>query len=64
VSTGRGAHQPAALNGLHGHIDGMIEADPKVGTATIWQRLADDHSATMAYMTAQAPSPRTGAAKR
>ena len=29
----------------------MIDADPTVGTAAIWQRLADDHGATVAYST-------------
>ena len=29
----------------------MIEADPSIGTAVIWQRLADDHGATVAYPT-------------
>jgi hypothetical protein len=29
----------------------MIEADPAIGTAAIWQRLADDHKATVAYYT-------------
>ena len=43
--------EPAALNGLHGHIDAMIAADPGIGTAKIWQRLADDHGATVAYYT-------------
>jgi hypothetical protein len=43
--------EPAALNGLHDHIDAMIDADPAIGTATIWQRLADDHGATVAYPT-------------
>jgi hypothetical protein len=43
--------EPAALNGLHSHIDAMIEADPAIGTAAIWQRLADDHEATVAYYT-------------
>jgi transposase len=46
--------EPAALNGLHGHIDAMIEADPKVATATIWQRLADQHGTTVAYPTLRA----------
>jgi hypothetical protein len=40
--------EPAALNGVHGHIDAMIEADPKIATATIWQRLADEHGTTVA----------------
>jgi hypothetical protein len=29
----------------------MIEADPAIGTATIWQRLADEHGTTVAYYT-------------
>ena len=29
----------------------MIEADPAIATATIWQRLADDHGTTVAYPT-------------
>jgi hypothetical protein len=43
--------EPAALNGLHPHIDAMIDADPAIATATIWQRLADDHGTTVAYPT-------------
>lgn len=43
--------EPEALQGLHGHIDAMIETDPAIATATIWQRLADDHGATVAYPT-------------
>jgi hypothetical protein len=43
--------EPAALKGLHHHINAMLEADPGVGTAAIWQRLADDHGATVAYYT-------------
>ena len=43
--------EPAALKGLHGRIDAMIEADPAIATATIWQRLADDHGVTVAYPT-------------
>jgi len=43
--------EPAALNGLHGLIDAMIETDPAIGTAAIWQRLADDHGTTVAYPT-------------
>jgi hypothetical protein len=27
----------------------MIDADPAIATAAIWQRLADDHGATVAY---------------
>jgi hypothetical protein len=43
--------EPTALKGLHDHIDAMIGADPSIGTAAIWQRLADDHSVTVAYYT-------------
>jgi transposase len=43
--------EPAALNGLHGYIDAMIDADPKIATATIWQRLADEQGTTVAYPT-------------
>lgn len=43
--------EPAALNGLHAHIDAMIDDNPAIGTAAIWQRLADDHGATVAYCT-------------
>jgi hypothetical protein len=43
--------EPAALNGLHAHIDAMIGEDPAIGTAAIWQRLADDHGTTVAYPT-------------
>jgi hypothetical protein len=54
--------EPAALNGLHGHINAMIDADPKIATATIWQRLADEHGAAVAYYTLRAyvSSQRTG----
>jgi hypothetical protein len=41
--------EPAALKGLHGCIDAMIEADPAIATATIWQRLAGDQGVTVAY---------------
>jgi hypothetical protein len=43
--------EPAALKGLHEYIDAMIEEDAGIGTAAIWQRLADDHGATVAYYT-------------
>lgn len=46
--------EPSALNGLHDHIDAMTEADPEIATATIWQRLADEHGATVAYPTLRA----------
>jgi hypothetical protein len=43
--------EPAALKGLHGRIDAIVEADPVIATAAIWQRLADDQSVTVAYPT-------------
>jgi hypothetical protein len=43
--------EPTALNGLHTHIDAMIEDNPAIGTAAIWQRLADGHGTTVAYYT-------------
>jgi hypothetical protein len=43
--------EPAALNGLQDRIDAMIHADPQIAIAAIWQRLADDHSTTVAYAT-------------
>jgi hypothetical protein len=43
--------ESAALNGLHAIIDAMLNEDPAIGTATIWQRLADDHGRTAAYYT-------------
>lgn len=46
----------------------MIQADPAIGTATIWQRLADDHGVTVAYpalrtyiTSRRGPTPRGGA---
>ena len=43
--------EPAALDGLQGHIDAMIATDPEIATAAIWQRLADDYGSTVAYPT-------------
>lgn len=43
--------EPTALDGLRARIDAMIEEDPGIGIAAIWQRLADDHDATVAYPT-------------
>jgi hypothetical protein len=43
--------EPTALNGLHPHIDAMIEADPAIAIAAIWERLADEHGTTVAYPT-------------
>jgi len=45
---------PAALDGLHGHIDAMIAANPQVTIAAIWERLADKHGTTVAYPTLRA----------
>jgi hypothetical protein len=46
--------EPTALNGLHAHINAMIDDNPTIGTSAIWQRLADDHGATVAYYTLRA----------
>jgi hypothetical protein len=63
--------EPAALGGLHGHIDAMIAANPQITIAAIWDRLADEHGTTVAYPTlrtyvskrrGQAPSATTGVA--
>jgi len=43
--------EPSALNGLHAIIDAMIDEDPAIGTAAIWQRLAESHGRTVAYYT-------------
>jgi hypothetical protein len=34
-----------------GHIDAMLETTPWITIAAIWQRLADEHGATVAYPT-------------
>lgn len=46
--------EPAALDGLHDHIDTMLTADPEITTAVIWQQLADEHGVTVAYPTLRA----------
>ncbi len=46
--------EPAALDGLHSHIDAMIASDPGITIAVIWERLADQHGATVAYPTLRA----------
>jgi hypothetical protein len=43
--------EPAALHGLHGYIDAMLQANPQIPAAAIWERLADNHGATVAYPT-------------
>jgi len=43
--------EPEALSGLHPHIDAMLDEDPAMRTAAIWQRLADNHGTTVAYPT-------------
>jgi hypothetical protein len=45
---------PTALDGLHGHIEAMIEAAPQITIAAIWERLADEHATTVAYHTLRA----------
>jgi hypothetical protein len=55
--------EPAALDGLHGHIEAMLAASPQITTAAIWQQLADEHGTTVAYPTLRtyvtARKPRT-----
>ena len=51
--------EPAALEGLHGHIDAMLEANPEIATAAIWERLADENATTVAY-----PALRTYVSRR
>lgn len=43
--------EPAALDGLHGHIDAIIAANPQITIAAIWERLAAEHGTTVAYPT-------------
>lgn len=43
--------EPAALDGLRGHIDAVITANPEITIAVIWERLADEHGTTVAYPT-------------
>jgi transposase len=45
------SREPAALDGLHSHIDAIIAANPQVTIAAIWERLADEHGVTVAYPT-------------
>lgn len=46
--------EPAALAGLHSHINAMLETSTNITTAAIWQSLADDHGTTVAYPTLRA----------
>ncbi|GIF02315.1 hypothetical protein [Paractinoplanes rishiriensis] len=41
--------QPTVLLGLREHIDAMLEANPAITAAAIWQRLHDEHDATPSY---------------
>jgi hypothetical protein len=41
--------RPAALHGLHHHIDAMIEKNPAVAVKDVWTHLADDHDTTVSY---------------
>ena len=43
--------EPEALTGLRPHIDAMLDEDPAMRTAAIWQHLADNHGTTVAYPT-------------
>lgn len=40
--------ESAAPTGLHDHIDALIEADPMIATAMVWQRLAGEYGITVA----------------
>ena len=40
--------EPAALDGLHAHIDAMIGAEPDIAIPAIWERPADEHGTTVA----------------
>lgn len=46
--------ETTALVGLHEYIDAMITADPQITIAAIWERLADEHGAAIAYPTLRA----------
>jgi hypothetical protein len=48
------SREPAALNGLHGHIGAIIAANPQVTIAAIWERLAGEHGTTVACPTLRA----------
>lgn len=41
--------QPTVLLGLREHIDAMLEVNPAITAAAIWQRLHDEHDATPSY---------------
>jgi hypothetical protein len=41
--------QPTVLLGLREYIDAMLEANPGITAAAIWQRLHDEHDATPSY---------------
>ena len=43
--------EPSALDGMRSHVDMMIRASPGITTAAIWECLADQHGATVAYPT-------------
>jgi hypothetical protein len=40
-----------ALHGMHGHIDAMLQTAPTIPIGHIWERLIDDHDATVSYAT-------------
>jgi hypothetical protein len=42
---------PAALNGLHDHINAMINSNPEIQSAEVWRQLVDLHDATASYHT-------------
>lgn len=57
--------QAAVLHELHQHIDAMIETNHDMPVSAVWERLVDDHGATVSYGAIRAylraaPPPRTG----
>jgi transposase len=46
--------EPTALTGLHIYINAMIAGDPQITIAAIWEHLADEHGAAIAYPTLRA----------
>ena len=40
-----------AINGLHRHIDAMLQHEPGIPAGHIWERLIDEYDATVSYST-------------
>lgn len=41
--------EPYALNGLHDHINVILQAEPAIPIGHLWERLIDEHDATVSY---------------